>query len=85
MTWGAVVIGVSTAVYVVGLFGMRTGRRVGAWSVVLAAAAAGVASGGVLVQTEPGAASWVLAPTSGAVVGVVHARALFAAGGPFRI
>jgi hypothetical protein len=52
--------------------------------VVSAAAGAGVAWGALLLQADVDAASWVLAPAAGAILGVVHARTLFAAGGPFR-
>lgn len=84
VTLGVVVLVGSAAVYAGGLLGLRTGRSVGSWSALLGLAAAGVACGALLVQADPDAASWILAPAAGAVLGVVHARALFAQGGPFR-
>jgi hypothetical protein len=84
VTWGVGVIAASTGAYMAGLLGIRAGRSVGAWSVVSAAAGAGVAGGALLLQADVDAASWVRAPAAGAILGVVHARTLFAAGGPFR-
>ena len=84
MTWGYAVLGACAVSFVAGLAGMRSGRSMGAWSAVLAVAGAGIASGGLLVQDASDAASWIVAPVSGAVISVVHGRVLFAAGGPFR-
>jgi len=84
MVLGVVVITVGTATFLAGLAGLRTGRSVPAWSVVLAVAGAIIAIGCVLVQDDPDTASWLIAPMAGAVLSVVHGRTLFAAGGPFR-
>jgi hypothetical protein len=85
VTWAGVgLIAVSGAVMLLGLVALRSGRAVTPWSVVLAAAGAGVAAGGLLVQDQPGVASWVVALPLGALFSVVHARALFAPGGPLR-
>jgi hypothetical protein len=85
VTWGVVVIGASAAAYVASLLGIRNGRSVSAWSVTAAVAGAGVAWGALLLQADVDPASWMVAPAAGAILGVVHARTLFAAGGPFRI
>jgi hypothetical protein len=84
VTWAYVVLGASGVAFVAGLVGLRSGRSTRAWSVVLAAAGAGIASGGLLLQEAVDAASWIVAPAGGAAISVVHGRILFAAGGPFR-
>jgi hypothetical protein len=84
MATGIVVIAVGTAAFLMGLAGLRSGRSVALWSGVLAVAGAVIATGSLLVQHDPGTASWFIAPLAGAVLSAVHGRALFASGGPFR-
>ena len=84
MTAGVVLIVVSTVAFVAGTAGVRTGRAPARWSAVLALSGVGIATGALLVQDRPDTASWVIAPVVGAVLPLVHARTLFAPGGPFR-
>lgn len=84
MDAGVVTIAVTVASFLAGLLGVRSGRSVAVWSVVLALSGAGIATGCLLVQDVVEAASWVIAPIVGAILAVVHARVLFAPGGPFR-
>jgi hypothetical protein len=84
MDAGVVTIAVTVASFLAGLLGVRSGRSVAAWSVVLALSGAGIATGCLLVQDVVEPASWVIAPIVGAILAVVHARVLFAPGGPFR-
>jgi len=84
MDGGPAAIGLGTALFLVGLFGVRSGRALGAWSTVLAASGAGIAIGCLLVQDQVDTASWIIAPVAGAILAVVHAHVLFAPGGPFR-
>jgi hypothetical protein len=51
---------------------------------VLALAGVGLAAGGLLVQDGSDVASWIVALPVGAILSVVHGKALFATGGPFR-
>ena len=82
VTW--VAMAVSAAVFVAASVGVRSGRAPGLWSGLLALSGAGVAAAGLLVQGDADTASWIVAPPVGAVLALVHARALFATGGPFR-
>jgi hypothetical protein len=82
--WGVTALAMFGAVQVAGLAGVRSGRAPGAWYAALAVSGAGVAAGALLVQTDPTAAAWAIALPGGAVIAVVHARTLFAPGGPFR-
>ena len=84
MALGFAVIAVGTLAFVAGLAGLRSGRHVGAWSATLAVAGAVIAAGGLRVQHDVDAASWLLAPVVGALLSVVHGRVLFASGGPLR-
>jgi hypothetical protein len=84
VAWGAITIVVAGGAFVAGLVGLRTGRSPTPWSAVLALAGAGLAAGALLVQDDPGAASWFIALPVGAALSVAHGRALFPAGGPFR-
>ena len=84
MDGGPATIAVTMALFVVGLIGIRSGRAPGAWFAVLAVSGAGIAIGCLLVQDHVDAASWIIAPAAGAILAVVHARVLFAPGGPFR-
>ena len=84
VTWGCVAMVVSAAVFVAASVGVRSGHAPGLWSGLLALSGAGVAAAGLLVQGDADTASWIVAPPVGAVLAVVHARALFATGGPFR-
>jgi hypothetical protein len=52
---------------------------------LVAVCSAVLASGGLLVQHDPGVAAWVLTPPVVAFLGVVHVRAMFAGSGPLRI
>lgn len=79
-----VTIAVTVTSFLAGLLGVRSGRSVAAWSVALALSGAGIATGCLLVQDVVETASWVIAPIVGAILAVVHARVLFAPGGPFR-
>lgn len=81
---GIVTIVASVALALAGLQGVHAGRSVGRWSMVLALAGAGIAAGALLVQDRAGVTSWLIAVPLGAALSVVHARALFAPGGPFR-
>jgi len=84
MEGGPATIALTTAIFLAGLFGVRSGRALGTWSAVLAASGAGIAIGCLLVQDQVDTASWIIAPVAGAILAVVHARVLFAPGGPFR-
>ena len=84
MTWGIVTLIVSGAAFGAGAFGVRSGRAVGLWSVVVALSGVGLAAGALLVQDEPDPSSWIVALPAGAAIAVVHTRVLFAMGGPFR-
>jgi hypothetical protein len=84
MDGGPATIVSATALFLVGLFGVRSGRALGAWSAVLAVSGAGIAIGCLLVQDQVDTASWIIAPVAGAILAPVHARVLFAPGGPFR-
>lgn len=75
---------ISGSAFAAGMIGVRSGRSVGLWSVALALSGAGLAAGGLLVQDEPGLASWIIAPPVGAALAPVHALALFAGDGPLR-
>ncbi len=77
-------MGVSTLAFVAGSVGVRSGKALGVWSTSLALSGAGLAAAGLLVQGDADTASWIVAPPVGAALAVVHARALFATGGPFR-
>jgi hypothetical protein len=61
----------------------RVSARVGLGLVAVCSAV--LASGGLLVQHDPGVAAWVLTPPVVAFLGVVHVRAMFAGSGPLRI
>jgi len=52
---------------------------------LVAVCSAVLATGGLLVQHDPGVAAWVLTPPAVAVLGVVHVRAMFSGAGPLRI
>jgi hypothetical protein len=84
MVVGVVIVALGAVAWLAGLAGMRSGRSLAVWSGVLAVAGGAVAAGGLLLQDDPGSASWLIAPLTGAVISVVHGRTLFAAGGPFR-
>ena len=84
MDGGPATIVVATALFLVGLSGVRSRRALGAWFTLLAASGAGIAIGCLLVQDQVDTASWIIAPVAGAILAVVHARVLFAPGGPFR-
>ncbi len=84
MDGGLATIVVSVLAFLAGLVGMRSGRSIGLWSGVLALSGAGIAAGCLLVQDQPDTASWIIAPVAGAILAVVHARVVFAPGGPFR-
>jgi len=84
MDGGAPTIVVTTALFLVGLFGVRSGRSIGAWFALLGVSGAGIATGCLLVQDRVDTGSWIIAPVAGAILAVVHARVLFAPGGPFR-
>ncbi len=84
MDGGPATIVLATAFFLVGLSGVRSGRVLGAWFTLLAASGAGIAIGCLLVQDQVDTASWIIAPVAGAILAVVHARVLFAPGGPFR-
>ena len=84
MALGFAAIAFGTLAFVAGLAGLRSGGHVAAWSATLAVAGAVIAVGGLRVQHDVDAASWLIAPVVGAVLSVVHGRALFASGGPFR-
>jgi hypothetical protein len=81
---GWVVVALSAVLGVAGCAGIRSRRSVGAWTLLTAAAGAGVAAGGLMVQADPELAAWLVAPPIGAALSAVHARAVFAPGGPFR-
>jgi hypothetical protein len=80
--WGAIALGV--AVQLAALAGVRSGDGRTMWFALLAVSGAAIAAGGLLVQSDPGVWSWVIAVPAGAALAVVHARVLFSAGGPFR-
>ena len=84
MALGIGAIALGTLAFLAGLAGLRSGGHVGAWSATLAMAGAVVAVGCLLVQHDPDAASWLIAPAIGALLSAVHGRTLFAPGGPFR-
>ena len=84
MALGFAAIAVGTLALVAGLAGLRSGRHVGVWSATLAVAGAVIAAGGLRVQHDVDAASWLIAPVVGGLLCVVHGRALFASGGPLR-
>ena len=52
---------------------------------LLAMAGAGLGVGGLLLQSDVELGSWIVAPVLLAIVAPLHARALFARGGPYRI
>lgn len=74
----------SGAVFSAGILGVRSGRNTALWTVVLAIAGAGVTAGALLVQNDPGLASWLIAPPVGALLGAGNVRALFGPGGRLR-
>jgi hypothetical protein len=84
VTWALVAIVVSGALFLAGLAGLHRGRSDALWSAVLALAGVGLAAGGLLVQDGSDVASWIVALPVGAILSVVHGKALFATGGPFR-
>jgi len=84
VAWALVTIVISGALFLGGLAGLHGGRSDAMWSIVLALAGAGLAAGGLLVQDRNEVASWIVALPVGAVLSVVHGKALFAIGGPFR-
>ncbi len=84
MALGIGAIALGTIVFLAGLAGLRAGRHVAIWSATLALAGVVIATGSLLVQHDADTASWLIAPVAGAILSVVHGRALFAPGGPFR-
>ncbi len=85
MGWGAIALGVAVQLAALAaLAGARSGDRRAMWFALLAVSGAAIAAGGLLVQSDPGASSWVIAVPAGAALAVVHARVLFSEGGPFR-
>lgn len=81
---GVGTLAASGAVFLVSVIGVRSGRHVLAWTAVLAAAGAGLTAGALLVQHDPGLASWVIAPPVGAALGVANVRALLGPWGRSR-
>lgn len=84
MAWALATIAISGVLVLGGLVGLRGGRSDTMWSAVLALAGAGLAAGGLLVQDRPDLDSWIVALPVGAALSIVHGKALFASGGPFR-
>jgi hypothetical protein len=77
-------LGLSGALFLSTVFGLRTGRKTALWTSVLALSGAGLTTGALLAQDDPGLASWLIAPPVGAALGVANVRALFEPGGRFR-
>ena len=79
-----VVIAISTLVFVGAATGVRSGRNVAAWTGAVAAGAAGIAAGVLMMLDDASVADWTVAVPTAAVLGVANVRALFAGEGPFR-
>ena len=77
LTSGIGTLVVSGAVFLAGVYGVRSGRNVSLWTAVLAVSGAGLTAGALLVQHDPGLASWLIAPPVGAALGVANVRWLF--------
>jgi hypothetical protein len=82
--WGIVLIVVSSFAIGASPFLLRNRWSGGVFNAVLAIGGAGIGVGALLLQSDVGAASWILTPIVLAILAVAHVRALFAAGGPFR-
>ena len=74
---GVGTLGVSGAVFLAGVYRVRSGRDMTLWTAVLAVSGAGLTAGALLVQNDPGLDSWLIAPPVGAALGVANVRALF--------
>ena len=84
MVGGVATLAVSAAVFLGAIFGVRSGRNMTLWTVVLGVAGAGLAAGALLVQRDPGLASWLIAPPVGVALGVVNVRLLLGSGARSR-
>ena len=81
---GIVIIAVGSALIIVTGARLRTRLPRPATDALMAIAGAGIGVGGLLMLDDVGTASWVAAPAVLALVALLHMRALFARGGPFR-
>jgi hypothetical protein len=84
MEVGLFVSAVSGTVFIAAVAGVRSRRLLAAWTAVLAASSAGLAAAALLVQDDPGLASWLIAPPLTAGLGVANILSLFAGDGPLR-
>ncbi len=64
---------------------VRERPRTLAGDVMLATGGAGLAVGGLMLLTDVSPVAWIVAPVVSGAATVLHVRALFATGGPFRI
>jgi hypothetical protein len=76
---GASILGIAVALP------LRTRLHPRLRDALLALAGAGLAIGGLLLQSDVELGSWIVAPLLLAIVSPVHVRALFAREGPYRI
>jgi hypothetical protein len=83
-TPGAVIVIVSAILLVLAWFPLRPKLSTGMADLVSMAAGAGIGAGGLLLLTDVGTASWILAPPCVAALTALHRRALFAGAGPLR-
>lgn len=80
--WAVPIVAVSCALLVAAVSTRRSRPRPG--DLLVAIGGAGLGIGALFVQEDVSASAWVLTPALLAVLCVVHARILFASGGPLR-
>lgn len=81
--WGVIVLGLSAVLG--GMFGFRAPVTGTVRTIVLACGGALVGLGAIGLQRGASPAEWVLTPLVLGALSVLHARLLFAGGGPGRI
>lgn len=74
----------SALAFAASIAGVRSGRSLAVSTAALALSSAALVSSALLVQDDPGLASWLIGPPIGAALGVANIRSLFASGGPLR-
>lgn len=84
-TAGAGVLAIGTVAFLVVVILVRPRVASAVTLTLVAACGAVLAAGGLLLQHDPGVASWVLTPPLVAFLGVVHVKAMFSGSGPLRI
>lgn len=81
---GTAILVASAVALLATTFALRNRRPARVIDLLLAVEGAALASGGLLLVDDVGAASWLAAPLVMAVMTPLHVRVLFAGEGPFR-